>query len=90
MFSSHYVKTAPGKIPGLVEGFVTVHPVSGATRLIPPSGRDCRWHRAGQADEFSTINLQDFIPQGVRVKPGPRRPEQSRKTTATGGGCLTQ
>ena len=90
MLPSHYVNTAPGEIPGPVEDFVSVHPVSGATRLIPPSGRDCRWHRAGQADEFSTINLQDFIPQGVRVEPGFRRPELSRKTTATGGGRLTQ
>ena len=90
MFSYHYVNTAPGEIPGLVEDFVSVPPVSGATRLIPPSGRDCRWHRAGQADEFRTINLQDFIPQGMRVEPGLRRPEQSRKPTATGGGRLTQ
>jgi hypothetical protein len=90
MFSYHYVKTAPGKIPGLVEDFVSIPPVSGATRLIPSLGRDCRWHRAGQADESSTINLQDFIPQGMRVEPGLRCPEQSRKTTATGGGRLTQ
>jgi hypothetical protein len=90
MFSSHYEQMDSGKIPGPVEDFLSVPPVSGATRLIPPSGRDCRWHRAGQADEFSTINFQDFIPQGMRVEPGLRRPEQSRKTTATGGGRLTQ
>jgi hypothetical protein len=90
MFPSHYVNKAPGEIPGLVEDFVSVPPVSGATRLIPPSGRDCRWHRVRRAGGFRTINLQDFIPQGVRVEPGLRRPEQSRKTTATGGGRLTQ
>jgi hypothetical protein len=90
MFSSHYVNTTSREIPGLVEEFVSVPPVSGATRLIPPSGRDCRWHRVRRAGESRTINLQDFIPQGVRVEPGIRRPEQSRKSTTTGGGRLTQ